>query len=349
MSKIKNENIKHKEIEKFDDLTIEENDIKCSLKEHNNNNAIIYCQECKIYMCKKCQNLHSGLFTNHHIYNINKKSNDIFTGLCKEKTHSNRLDYYCKSHNQLCCVDCLCIIEDDEKGQHKNCDVCVIKKIKDTKKKLLKENNYLECLSNSLKQSIDQLKRIFEEKNINKEEVKLEIQNNFKELKKILDERENKLLIEVDKKFDDILFKEDFIKQTEELPKKVNDLLNKGKTKDIDWNDINKLNLIINNCIIIENSIKNIKLIDENIIKFKSIFNLKIKYNSDKDKFNKLLDDIKKYGDIFTERQEENNELFNIDYKGFDKKDVEDMYHSLDQEFNLISFIDKDEVIKKII
>ena len=40
---------------------------KCSLKEHNEIDAKIYCQECKIYMCNKCENIHSGLINNHHI------------------------------------------------------------------------------------------------------------------------------------------------------------------------------------------------------------------------------------------------------------------------------------------
>ena len=29
---------------------------KCSLVEHNENDAICFCQECKIYMCNKCEN-----------------------------------------------------------------------------------------------------------------------------------------------------------------------------------------------------------------------------------------------------------------------------------------------------
>ena len=355
MSIVKNENDQQKDkndnLEKLDDSTIEKKDIKCSLKEHNQNNAIIYCQECQIYMCKQCQNHHLGLFTNHHSCNLDKNNKDIFTGLCKEKTHSNRLDYYCKNHNQLCCVECLCIIQNNEKGQHKNCDVCLITEIKDTKKNILKENIiYLKYLSNYLQKSIYQLKIIFERKNKNKEELKLNIRNNFTQIKNILNERENELLIEIDKKFDEIYFKEDLIKQSEELSKKVNELLEKGNIKDIDWNDNIKLNHIINNCIIIENNIKNIKLINENIIKSKYIFNSKIKWNPDKDRFNKLLEDIKKFGEILDERHKEF--IFygeNIDYQGLDKYVVEDLYQLYDEEYNLTSIMDMEEIIKKII
>ena len=75
---------------------------KCSSKEHEKDEANFYCQECKIYMCKKCDNHHSELFNEHHKINLDKKENeDIYTGLCKEKNHSMNLDYFCKNHNQL--------------------------------------------------------------------------------------------------------------------------------------------------------------------------------------------------------------------------------------------------------
>ena len=38
--------------------------------------AIIYCQDCKIYMCDKCKQLHSDLFDSHHIINLDKKINN---------------------------------------------------------------------------------------------------------------------------------------------------------------------------------------------------------------------------------------------------------------------------------
>ena len=45
---------------------------KCSLIDHKENEAISFCQECKIYMCKKCEKYHSELFKYHHAYEINK-------------------------------------------------------------------------------------------------------------------------------------------------------------------------------------------------------------------------------------------------------------------------------------
>ena len=107
---------------------------KCSLKKHSEIDAINYCQECRIYLCNKCKNFHSELFEMHHLYNLDKNVNEIFTGYCKQKEHYNKFRYFCKNHNQLCCGDCITKIKDEIFGQHKDCDICYIKEIKDIKK-----------------------------------------------------------------------------------------------------------------------------------------------------------------------------------------------------------------------
>ena len=68
--------------------------IKCSSKDDQEIDAISYCGECKINMCNKCEKYHTKLFQNHHIYNLNKNIEDIFTGFCKELNHSERLDFF---------------------------------------------------------------------------------------------------------------------------------------------------------------------------------------------------------------------------------------------------------------
>ena len=80
---------------------------KCSIIKHNEIDAINYCCECKVYMCIKCENHHSELFENHQKLNLNDNIKEIFTGFCKEENHSNKLDYYCKTHNILCCAECI--------------------------------------------------------------------------------------------------------------------------------------------------------------------------------------------------------------------------------------------------
>ena len=113
---------------------------KCSSKEHEEIDAIFYCQQCMIYMCRKCENIHSKLCQNHLPYNLDKDINDIFTGICKNPNHSVKLNYFCKTHNQLCCAECITKIKDKNNGQHKDCDVYIIKDIKNEKKNKLNDN-----------------------------------------------------------------------------------------------------------------------------------------------------------------------------------------------------------------
>ena len=55
--------------------------IKCSSKIHQDINANSYCQECRLYMCEKCQNMHQELY-NHNQLIINEKQNEFFKGIC---------------------------------------------------------------------------------------------------------------------------------------------------------------------------------------------------------------------------------------------------------------------------
>ena len=123
-------------------------DKKCSSKNHIDLEAINYCQECKINMCTKCSNFHSELFGNHHLVKLITESNEIFDGFCSEKNHNLELEFFCITHNQLCCAACLCKIKNKGKGQHSECKVCNIEEIKNKKKKELDTNiNILEDFS----------------------------------------------------------------------------------------------------------------------------------------------------------------------------------------------------------
>ena len=119
---------------------MENKNMKCSLKKHHENEAVLYCQECKIYLCKNCEKLHSELFEEHNLYNLDKDIKEIFTGFCKEVNHFQKLEYFCKSHNQLCCAACISKIKGKGNGQHTDCNVCFIEEIKKEMKNKLKEN-----------------------------------------------------------------------------------------------------------------------------------------------------------------------------------------------------------------
>ena len=183
------------EIEKNIELEEEIKKKKCSLKEHEEIEAIIYCQECKIYMCNKCLSHHSQIFKAHKLYNLDNNIIKLFSDICKEKNHGNKLEYFCEDHNMLCCAACIAKIHTNGNGKHKNCNVCSIKKIKSKKKNKLNENiKYLEELSKSIDQSINELKTIFENINKDKEKLKEYVQKTFTKIRNAINEREDQLL-----------------------------------------------------------------------------------------------------------------------------------------------------------
>ena len=120
---------------------------KCSKIKHNDIDAISYCQDCKIYICNKCTIHHQELFDNHLIYNLDKE-NEIFFDICKEKNHQQKLEFYCKNHNILCCAACISKINSNGYGQHKDCDIFSLEEIKEEKINNLNYNiKYLELLT----------------------------------------------------------------------------------------------------------------------------------------------------------------------------------------------------------
>ena len=116
-----------------------ENKNKCSMIDHKEIDAISFCYHCKIYMCNKCEKHHSELYKNTHQCKSIKELNnsDIFTGICKKNNHSTELMYFCKDHNELCCAQCITKIKDEDNGQHKDCEICLLKDIENDKKNKL--------------------------------------------------------------------------------------------------------------------------------------------------------------------------------------------------------------------
>ena len=276
---------------------------KCSSNKHDNINANFYCRECKIYMCNKCEKLHSELFQNHHIIPLDKDKKDLFSGFCKEKNHFEKLEYFCKNHNQLCCTSCICRIEFNGKGQHSNCDVCLIEDIKEDKKNKMKENiKCLEDLSKILEESINEEKKIYEKINENKEKLKQIIKDMYKQIKKIIIKRKDEILLKVEKQFNILFIKNNnMIKEIEKLSNRIKIALQRCEIIQQNW-DNNKynLNLLVNNCIILENNIKDINIIKRNLQNSNnSIINMDIKNTFGKNKIYKFNKIIKSFGNIY--------------------------------------------------
>ena len=270
---------------------------KCSNKNHLDINAIDYCIECNLYLCKKCLNYHLELFESHHIINSDRNKNEIFTGLCLESNHRIELNFYCKTHNQLCCGACLSKIKNEGTGHHFDCNVCPIGEIKNEKKNILDKNiELLEELLGTIENSINELKKINETINEKKEELKLNISKIFTKIRNTINDREDEILLEVDKIFDETYFREEFIKNSEKLPSEIKISLEKGNNIKKEWdNNEIKLNSKINDCISIENTIKNIYKLRNVIGKSKKV---KIQFLPDDEGINKFLEEIIKFGEL---------------------------------------------------
>ena len=267
---------------------------KCSSIEHKEVDAIKYCQECNVYLCNKCDKFHGSLFQTHHTHPLNKDLKDIFTGFCKVENHKNELNYFCKNHNELICAKCMTKIKSKGIGQHTDCNVCDINDISEEKKKNLEDNiKKLEDLSKLFQASIDGLKKIFDEVDKNKEEVKKEIQNVFTKIRSEINQREEGLLNEVDKIFQKKIFNQDIdIFKDKKFPEKIKSFIEKGKLVEKDWENNKNKNSLINDCINIEKTINKINKLNESIESYK-IKQKKLKfYSESKD----LIGLIKRHG-----------------------------------------------------
>ena len=271
---------------------MEEQKNKCSSNKHLSLDAIAYCPLCKLYLCNKCQNRHSEFYSNHLLINLNQ--NNIFIDECKQEKHeNNKLKFFCKNHNTLCCAYCISKIKTEFFGQHSYCDVCDINDIKDEKLKKLKKNiNILENLSDNIEKSLNDLKKLTEKINENKDKIKLKIQNIFTKLRKILNEKEDKLLSKIDEIYDNILIKHNIIKENEKLPNKIKLSLKKGKVIEKELNDDYNLSSLIYECLNIENNMDKINKINETINTLKSNDNMEIDCYIEEDKINNILKEI---------------------------------------------------------
>ena len=274
---------------------------KCFSEEHKDINAISFCPECRIYMCNKCENLHSSLFKKHNYFKLNKDIDILFTGFCQEKNHPNKLEYFCKDHNQLCCSTCIAKLNKKGDGQHKDCNVCEIELIKEEKKNKLKENiKYLEDIENKFNENMKQLKEFFEKIEKDKEDLKIKIQNIFTKIRNALNDREMQLLLEIDNIYNNKYFDENIIKKGEKLPKQIKISLEKGKLIDKEW-DNNNLYSYINDCINIENNIKNINIVNENVKKIQKSPKLKMAFIPKEEALNNFLVTINSFGKVYLE------------------------------------------------
>ena len=268
----------------------EENDIKkCSLEEHKEIDAISFCQECKVYMCNKCKNTHSGFLKTHHTFDLNQKTNSQFIGICKRNNHFLNLEYFCKTHNILCCVACISKLEGKGNGKHKNCDICFIEDIKNDKQKSFNDN--FEKLKEKLKLIEEIIRNNAVKMEKNKEQTKKEIQAIFTKIRNEINKKEDELLLLVDKKFSELFLDKEKIKKNEIKINYIKKNIKDSKINDNDWNEKDKLSLLINNCLNIEKGIIYIDNLKKNLRKKNKVFNKKI-LNINQEKIDEILNRV---------------------------------------------------------
>ena len=125
----------------------------------------------------------------------------------------------------------------------------------------------------------------------------MKIQKIFTNIRNSLNNREDELLNEVDKEYCNLYGNENIIRIGEKLPEKIKNSLEKGKLIENEWND-DKLSSIINDCINIENSIIDIKKINENINNCQKNNEINISICLNDEEINHITETIKNLGKI---------------------------------------------------
>ena len=77
---------------------------------------------------------------------------------------------------------------------------------------------------------------------------------------------------------------------------KIKSSLERGKIIENEWEENNKLNILINDCINIENNLKDINIINESIPKYNKNININFLFKYDTDN---LIQTIKNFGTLY--------------------------------------------------
>ena len=107
-----------------------------------------------------------------------------------------------------------------------------------------------------------------------------------------------KLLLEVDNAHNKFFIDDNIINKSDKLPNKIKSVLGKGKLIDEGRNNNMKLNMLINDCINVENSSQEINTIYDFIEKSNSNKNIKIIFIPDDNGINEFIKVIGLFGNI---------------------------------------------------
>ena len=130
-----------------------------------------------------------------------------------------------------------------------------------------------------------------------KEQLKINIQKIFCEIKVAIDKRQDEILLDIENKFKESYFDEDLIIKSKKLPKKIKSALEKGKNIEEKWNNEDELCFAINNSLSIEKDNDIINEIYEKINKCKEL-NIDIFFNPKEDEISNFIDSFNEFGSI---------------------------------------------------
>lgn len=203
---------------------------------------------------------------------------------------------FCKKHNKVYYIKS----EEEKDDNHIECETCLIKNIEEEKRNILKGNiKDLEYLLKSSEYMSNKFQKIVDEINEKKEDVKLQIQKVFTKLRNTLNDREDQLILEVDQTFENLYLNKDIINENRKYSNKIKKILEKGKSIDKNW-DENNIDKSINDCLTLDNNIKEINIINNDLCKFNDIkaSGIKIKFIPVENEIKYFLDKIWKFGKI---------------------------------------------------
>jgi hypothetical protein len=170
------------------------------------------------------------------INDLKDNIDDEFTVLCKEKTHFCELEYFCKTHNILCCTACISKLTNEYNGHHNKCYFCNIRDIEKDKKNMLKKHLInLDDLLKSFNESFIQINNKANFFSDFKNNIKRKINTIFNEIREAVNKREKELLLELDKMVDNLNLNKIFIKKEEISPSKIKNIIDFGKKIEKEW------------------------------------------------------------------------------------------------------------------
>ena len=295
--------------------------IKCSTQNNDNNIAYNYCSECDIYMCNNCLKSHLNLFKNHHhLLDLIEDKSQLFNDFCKEDKHLNKIEYYCETHKQLCCLSCIGKDKKIENSKHKNCKVYDLSEIINDKKRKLDQNlKILRELSSNIKEKIDNSNNIYMKLKDIKEDLKTKIRQTMENIRAKINQREDELFSTLETLHNKLCPTEKEMNDYQNIPKQIKEILEKSKDIYKKADNSFLLNSYIDDCINIENYSRDIQLMVDSMNKYIQNSEKKVNYSFKETGINKINNNIKSIGRIYQDEKE----LENLPISEEEKKIVE--------------------------